>query len=105
MYDLSFFTADFILAKGEPYKCETGYVKNAQGLPVSLYGAICASLSVTDFRNTATYILKCEPAHVTAEALLDLARETNMCDNLTVPVEVHIDPEGALSVFVYDNRT
>lgn len=105
MYDLGSFAADFILTEGEPYECETGYVKNARGLPVSLYGAICKALEESEgFREEAGKVLGCESEYMTAEALLDLARETDTCWNIDSPVEVYIDSYWELSVLVYDNR-
>jgi hypothetical protein len=105
MYDLGSFAADFILAEGEPYECGSEYVKNARGLPVSLYGAICKALEEAEgFREEAARILGCTSEYVTAEALLELARETDICRNISCPVEVYIDPEWNLAVHVYDDR-
>ena len=71
--------------------------------PVSVWAAIHSLME--DREAWASMCEDCfpgtKPEHVTAEAVLEMIRETDSCSTLTSPIDVAIDSEGFHSVRVY----
>jgi len=101
MFSLLNFTPDFFLATGEPYE-RTDLALNRTGKPFSLYSALRMALEDNDFRTHASETFGVRSSDLTAEYLLDKAREVNKCGTLSTPVDVWLDEEGCLSVEVYE---
>jgi len=104
-YELSM-SPEFWFEEGEPYD-RSDLAVNSKGQPVSVYSAISLACERESFRNNAheTLQLNCSPdilKHVIVDALMHIASETNTSSNLDSPVEVWIDKEGELRVFVYE---
>ncbi len=102
-YEASF-APEFWCDLGEPYDTDELCI-NAQGKPYTVWSAIERERQ----RDSAEFRSWCEelfpgikPEHVTTEALLSLAQETNTVRNLTVPVEVYFNEAGTASVCVWD---
>ena len=87
------FSPEFFFAEGEPYD-RPNLALNADGKPISVYSAIC-SLPDTARAAIAKDVFDCDDWEmISAEDIVTKIQETDTCANLTVPVEVWIDPEG-----------
>lgn len=99
-YELSF-SPEFFLAEGEPYD-RSDLALNSAGKPTSLYSAICMALEDENFRVRASETFDVRTYHLTATFLLEKAQEVNTCSTLSCPVSVWLDPQGWLTVDVWE---
>ncbi len=99
-YELSF-SPEFFLAEGEPYD-RSDLALNSAGKPISLYSALCLALQDENFRVRASEAFDVRTYHLTATFLLEKAQEVNRCGALYCPVTVWLDPQGWLTVDVWD---
>ena len=104
-YKLSMMS-EFWFAEGEPYD-RSDLALNAKGQPVSVYSAIEKALENEDFKNDVSQLLKMENLEIfdngfLADTLINVAIDTNTSTNLDSPVEVWIDEDGLLKVYVYE---
>lgn len=101
-YSLSF-SEDFYFAEGEPYD-RSDLAVDSQGRPVSVWSAIDRMRleEPEQWDELASEVFDCKGEYLTTESVLDKIRETNTCSNLSVPVEVWIDPCGDFMLEVWD---
>lgn len=107
------FAAEFYYAEGEPYD-RADLALNAAGNPISLYSAILKKLQDEAWRVEVLEALlpAAKPIvprqscpgidDIAAFELLEMARRTDTCTNLSSPVEVWLDEAGDFRVEVYD---
>lgn len=98
------FSPEFFLAEGEPYD-RSDLALNSDGNPISVYSAIAKLRKDSKaWEELARNVFNCGPEFLTEETVLGKIWETDTCRNLTVPVEVYIDPEFNFSVKVWDSN-
>lgn len=91
------FTEDFFLNENED--------NFHLGRPISVFGAIEAMIlrEPEKWKNLKKEIFDLDNGiYLDSEIVLEKIRETNTCSNLTVPVEVWIDPDGYYTLQVWD---
>ena len=92
----SFFTDESFPCDTQPSNRPTTVYQAIIGLPKAEQLAIAR-----DVMKSPHPVLYVQSESFAAD-VLDRVRETDVCDDLSSPVEVYIDPEGWHSVLVYD---
>jgi hypothetical protein len=89
------FSPEFFFAEGEPYD-RSDLALNWRGKPVSLYSAACyVQINMARmWDDMAQDLFDCSGSMLLPEMVVERAKETNACTDLSSPVQVWIDSDG-----------
>lgn len=104
-YELSF-SHGFFQTEHDDNKSAEEYTRQELDRPTTLIRAIRAwrEYDADEFEDYVNDYYGGDPDFVSDLDVLDMAIETNRCDNIDSPVSVWIDPEGLYKVQVYDEQ-